>query len=633
MCEEQCMLYEDCCMKNSKFQINLSASQKKFACISTATKEFVYMITTCPSSWNESQDIQKNCHTIKDPLNTLNVWVLTPVTAHQSRITYKNMFCAFCNGEKNFNFWKIGVSCAPSNGSHKPESEHLLDPNDILGQMSPNGTYPIVWQSKVEYTAYHCSWSLKLTIDPQVEYCIPQSEIICTSSNNCSNYTSYEHIDNESSNHKVNISMGSFGCYTPKMNDTELPFMGNILNPHIIEVPHCHQIPRDAVIFHKICETPKPKSATGSSICFIDNQRCLINGWYVINVNITFLNNDTIYLKYRDISYPSSQWEALNGTNLVYVCGEYIPRSTFHQIVFVLDDWISEILIKFSIICLLLHLFIFQQLPQMKNFSGKNLAIFCSTLLVAFLCYEIGPKLRDCEITAIILHYSLLSCFTWSLIMSYDCWHTINLATKQLRNAGGERTIRLCIYCIISWLIPALIVSVALYFEVSSPKEIPCNKKIGYGKYKQCFIGQIYGLIMFFILPASCMFLCNICFFILTSFTIYGNQRSSVNPNSKIDFLMYTRLALMMGLTWTMGTLLFVTEYVLVGLMFSILNMSQGILIFFAFTVKQKILKLLLEKYKNNARISQILKIFIHDPVSEAPTQMTHVESPSKMNQ
>lgn len=610
--------------------MNSSTPQNKFACVSTANG-FVYMIASCPTSWNQSQDIQEYCHNINDLLYTLDVWILTPVTAHQSGITYKNMFCAFCHGETNFNFWKIGVSCAPIDNLDKPKSENLLDPNDVLSQMSSNRTYPVFWQSPAENRTYHCSWHGKSTNDTRLRYCVPRSEMICISPTNCSNYTPDVDVDNnESANQTDNTLNGSSGCYHPRFIHTEAPFAVNILNPNIIEAPLCQKIRQDAAIFHKVCEMPEPKSKTGSS-CFT-KKNCIINTMFVINENITFLDNDTIFLKDRGLSYPSSEWMVLDGT-VVYVCGSYITRSTFHQIVKVLDDWISEILIKFSIICLLLHLFIFQQLPQMRNFTGKTLAIFCATLLVAFLCFEIGPKLPHCEISAVILHYSLLSCFTWSLLMSYDCWHTLRLATKQLRSAGGKHTIRLCIYCIISWLIPGLIVSVALYFELSSPEEIPCKRKIGYGKYQQCFIGQIYGLITFFIFPASCMFLGDICFFIFTSLMIYGSQKSSVNPNSKTDFLMYVRLALMMGLTWTTGMLVYLTEYAFIGILFSILNMSQGVLIFFAFTFKHNTLKQLLEKHKKNTKVAQVLQIFIRDPVSEAPTQMTNVGSSSSLNE
>lgn len=67
----------------------------------------------------------------------------------------------------------------------------------------------------------------------------------------------------------------------------------------------------------------------------------------------------------------------------------------------------------------------------------------------------------------------------------------------------------------------------------------------------------------------------------------------------------------MMGLTWTLGSLTYITGSVFVGLMFTIMNMSQGIFIFFGFTFKKKFIKLLLEKHKNNRFLTTTLSTFV----------------------
>lgn len=326
------------------------------------------------------------------------------------------------------------------------------------------------------------------------------------------------------------------------------------------------------------------------------------------------------------MQFNNSEYYQIDNKTM-YICGHKIPRTFIQQIYDTVDDWVTAILIKLSIICLMLHLLIFQQLPEMKNLSGKNLSVFCLWLLLALLGFEIGPRLPRCEIVAVILHYSLLSCFTWMLIMSYDCWLSLYRATKKFRAAGGKHANKFLLYCLLSTIVPLAVITVSLYFELSPPSVVPCEHKLGYGKYKQCFIGQKFGFITFFIIPASSIFFCNVCFFAHTAYMIFLSQRTTVNPNTRNDFKLYTRLALMMGLTWTLGTLLFFTDSILVGLLFSVLNMSQGIFIFFGFTFKQKTLKQLLNKHKNNPKLSSFLSTFVQEHNSDTATQQTQLDN------
>jgi hypothetical protein len=76
----------------------------------------------------------------------------------------------------------------------------------------------------------------------------------------------------------------------------------------------------------------------------------------------------------------------------------------------------------------------------------------------------------------------------------------------------------------------------------------------------------------------------NVCFFAHTVCMVYGSKKNSVNPNTQNDFRIYARLALLMGLTWTLGIVNNLTDGDLsdvIGVAYSLMNMSQGALIFF----------------------------------------------------
>lgn len=636
MCDDQCAIYGDCC-EDSKLRANISAGSNSFnfSCITTAINGYVYMKASCPISWEDTMDIQENCQTTDPVLNALDVWIFTPVI--QNGIVYKNMFCAFCHGVKKFEFWDIGFNCSSKRGHKWPEMLNSLKPNDILHMLKHNETFPGSWEFTSENDTYYCSMYGKFQTDSNnVRYCIPSEMNVCNSSItslvNCPNDTKYTDLEENLGNTDVNFSLEFSLCFSPQPRINDSFYTSHILNPNIMKVPRCHQIPEDADVFHEICQVSK---AEGEQTCFQQSTICLLDRFFHLNDDIMYLNNETIYIKTLDISYPESEYLQMDNST-VYVCGHDIPLTPFQAFLGTLDDWMAEIMLKISMICLLIHLFIFQQLPQMKNLSGKNLASLCATLLVTFFCFDIGPRLNDCQITAIILHYSWLSCFTWSFIMSYDCWRSVYLATKQFQRVSGGHSARFSIYVAISCIIPLLIVGVALYVELSPSEVIGCDKKLGYGKYKQCFISVQYSFITFFVLPVLCILGLNISFVSHTAFMIYFSKRfSEVNPNNSKDFIIYLRLTVivgtMMSATWTISTLFSLTNYILLRLMFIILkllNMSQGILIFFAFTFKKRTLEQLLHRYRENPRIVRVLiLLFVRDDThAEAPTCMSSVD-------
>lgn len=630
MCDEKCGLYNDCC-RDSNFNLD-QPSKENFSCVETATNGFVYMKTSCPLSWNSSKEVQDNCESTDPMLLAFDVWLITPVTDLTTNITYRNMFCAFCHQVYEFDFWKLGLTCSPSQS--EPSLVPLVLDKSILSKLQVNDSFPNSWvYMSPDNATYLCLYHGKVTEDTYLRYCVPSVVDSCsanwTAPSECSTYTSFTFVDYQAYRNPDCLTCNYISqpptCSRPPAKHSNSTLTVNILNKDIMKIPRCQQIPRNASAHELICPSEKSTEKAATKVmseCSSSTFQCLIDGYFDIASDIDFLDNVTIYIKSRDMSFNESEYAIVNKTFL-YVCGREIPRTLLQQIYDQVDDWVSEILIKLSIICLVLHLIFFQQLPEMKNLSGKNLAFFCLMLLIALLGFEIGPRLPSCQILAVVLHYSLLSCFTWMLIMSYDCWLSLYRATKKFRAAGGKHSNKFLMYCFLSNIVPIVVISVALYFELSPPSVISCEHKLGYGKYKQCFIGQQYGFVVFFVIPASSMFFCNICFFAHTAYMIFLSQRTTVNPNTRNDFKLYTRLALMMGLTWTLGSLLYITNNIIVGLLFSILNMSQGIFIFFGFTFKQKTLKQLLNKHKDNPKVSSILSTFVQENVSESATVNT----------
>lgn len=653
MCDKQCPMYGDCCI-DSKFK-NTNIQNNNFSCVLTKADGNVYMKTNCPQSWNQSITIKNNCESLNLSLLNVDVLLSTAVTNVQKGTTYRNLFCAICNGEIEFQFWNVGISLDIDDDEIKSadviqqkmnETSDRPKPtlNEILSNFKLNSTNEWFLSSTVNNITcrifMHATLSMS-NLPKSVRYCIPEVIESCPPEwvdilvvNACLSYTSYTYTSdkvyknpkclfcNNESDQTVCKSLNSH-------TSMSLPFITTINDTRIPKINHCGEIPTGNSAYNILCKNATAVTSPATNVvtkCFAYTKSCLINKIFKIGQGLSFINNETIFLHEYDAEYPFSEF--LNLTNeSVYVCGYYLPKTTFQNVVNFLNDWISEILIKISIVCLTLHLLFFQQLPEMKNLSGKNLAAFCFVLLIALLCFEIGPRLSSCEVVAVLLHFSLISCFVWMLIMSYDCWLSLYRATKKFRSAGGKHKIKFLVYCGISLIVPIIIVGVSLYFEFAPPSVIPCENKPAYGKFGQCFIGQTKPVYIFFFIPATCMFLCNIAFFIHTALMIYFSQRNTVNPNTRKDFQLYIRLALMMGLTWILGSLTTVTGNVVIAILFSILNMSQGIFIFFYFTFKEKTIRSLMNKHKDNSFITNTLSTFVSSSsTAEAePTTMQNI--------
>ena len=108
-CDDMCTLYKDCC-QNAKVRsdqdfIVVNAS---FDCLyipSINDDWFVYIVNTCPE--NTNYELHRLCI---EPIER-NIYSKTPVTSFTNHFLYRNMYCAICNGETDYMFWKVLLRC------------------------------------------------------------------------------------------------------------------------------------------------------------------------------------------------------------------------------------------------------------------------------------------------------------------------------------------------------------------------------------------------------------------------------------------------------------------------------------------------------------------------------------------
>lgn len=543
-------------------------------------------------------------------------------------------------------------------------TEATENARDIIANLAYNETGEMLWSSNVNGSFYRCRLREKLPSDltQVVRYCVANAVQTCPDGGSCGTNTSYIYTDDEKIYKNAycaacNRYTGEYkGCRAERYNNNkkkeeeeaeeaaavvEIP-MNDAAIP---KVDHCNEIPTDSAAHQLLCggarrsEEDADADANALGECFDSSKSakkkilCYINKDYSLSKGeFYFINNETIFLLAYDMEMPFSEWAQIDN-DTVYVCGLTIPRTRYQRVMHYINDLVTEVLIKVSIVCMLLHLLAFVQLSELQNLSGKNLASFCVALLVAFILFDVGQWLPSCEHTAIVQHFCFLCCFTWMLVMSYDVWLSLYRATSQFRTSAGKHKTKFLIYSTVAWISPLFIVAPAAYIEFAPSNVVGCDLKPAYGKFGQCFIGQKKPIFYFFFIPASVIFFVNICFFAHTAYMIYLSQRKTVNPNTRHDFRLYSRLGLLMGLTWTLGSLVTITNSELISLLFTIFNMSQGIFIFFGFTFKRKTAKGLLQRHRDNKFLSSTFSTFVSSAemgttVSEStaagtrPTQM-----------
>ncbi|XP_069172579.1 G-protein coupled receptor Mth2-like [Procambarus clarkii] len=289
-------------------------------------------------------------------------------------------------------------------------------------------------------------------------------------------------------------------------------------------------------------------------------------------------------------SYQVGEYEVTEGG--VLVCK---PQELSHKFSLVLG-WVSLAGLGLSCLCLLLHLAAFLLLPRLRNLPGKCLASLCLSLLTAYTIFifstYLEPKTTGCYISAVIMYYSFLAAFCWMNIMAFDVWLTFRQAKDELRVSSGRQRSKFLFYCVYGWLLPALAVVVTVTLDKTAPAGLSPQFLPSFGQ-RWCWFGKRKALLVFFGAPLFTVMALNVVFFLITSYTIGTSRqwtlRKSSSPQNKKQFVLYVRLAVLMGLTWITGIVAGYLQLQAVWYVFVVLNTLQGAFIFLTFTYRSKV--------------------------------------------
>ena len=302
------------------------------------------------------------------------------------------------------------------------------------------------------------------------------------------------------------------------------------------------------------------------------------------------IKNETLRLRATGEQLSPKDYEIRNES--VYVCIPGRQKKNFLYSFIYGAQILQTVTYCLSIIALILTIIIYIKSSSVRTLHGKTLVSLSVCLiggqLTSFLQSEAGNIW--CKIVAVIMHFSWLAAFGWMSMISYDMKRTFYCSQTSIIDAHASRK-RYFIYSIFGWLVPGIIVIICIILDsVDAPHII----QIDYGKNGACFIGDQEAILVFFSIPNGTSIIFNTIAFILTVCAISKNRKAI--PNSKrsknrLYFVIYLKLAVVMGVTWVFAILAPVMNQIVFWYIHLILNGLQGVFVFLSFALRSSIWK------------------------------------------
>ena len=651
-CNTTCLNYGDCCHGNV-LQDTSTVSCTVVDNIFDVYPLPIYIINKCPITWLD-KTISDQC------TNSHNeVFGNWPVVDSNSRI-YRNSYCAFCNGVADYLYFESNIQCINSVDLKEQDTTRFpslisdyVRRNICKIQFKPlNNTNPIHY-CKPYISTCEEGWEERTTLttlDPscvrsQCEegslvrnvYSSVKQEIYknyaCAVCNNAELDASCE--DNVTAllypsasrvtfhpdppqvyplsivfdlnmglgTHKeIHVAQGKF-VYNTTVSATKSCPAKHVYDPFVNE---CRTITcSQGFIYSKNKCTPlKPQAINRSAQL---NEVCptvitLSQEEFVLYENETLyeiLSGKLHLPEFYDISSDQSSAQICTYLSQNYTYNETVTET---QVMFTFSEvqtYISVAGQVISIIALIVHLIIYAILPPLRNLPGCNLMCLSISLLVAQILFLVGTGRTEigavCVAFGLLMHYFFLAAFFWMNIMSFDLY--ITFSQNHFFDTRDESRRCFFRYSAYAWLVPGLIVmaSFLTYSMLNITNEF--NPAYGHGI---CWVVHKPALIIFFGAPLALILLCNLILYIFTIYNIKQVSKSSKllrgNQSDRGHLMVYTKLCVIMGLTWIFGFIATLGQIAFLWYVFLVFNSLQGLFICLTFVCTRKVIKLLREK-------------------------------------
>ncbi|KAJ7393384.1 hypothetical protein OS493_006355 [Desmophyllum pertusum] len=534
---------------------------------------------TCPENWKE-RSVRQRCQDEdqNDLLRNL------PVFDNDSHVTYKNIFCARCNGAVNTSYWKIIYDCKEW---FNATTFNFSNDMSLLKERCTVDKKP---------ETFHISF-LKRCI-PRFQDCNTTSqaknETYCQTE--CLRYSFPVCVRDARSIRFRNLQCALCNGFKPSDVETECPGSGTgeggIIPPLTIFFDFTSTSKYSIVVddrkervFRRLdqdlsCSLDAvydPYAGSCKRIVSIASQTghglSKENGTEELNPNCTFiafnktdyerLPNGTVYVKRHDKIYSNTEYTIRD--NRLLLCVNFSRNVTAAEMVPGIQHQITKTPASLhlltsigcivSMVSLVLLLITYILFVELRNLPGKIIINVAFSLLLYQSFFFSAVKTDDqetCLAVAVLLHYFVLSSFTWMNVMAYDVHRTFtNISGVAANRQGGGCTKRLMKYCLYAWEAPAIVVLICVIVDHV------IKGSIGYGNPTSNPISQ---------------------------------HRTSVA-------LICVKMASVMGVTWILGIAANLKAVSFLWYPYVVLNSLQGLFIFLSFAVSGRALELYRSKF------------------------------------
>ena len=284
---------------------------------------------------------------------------------------------------------------------------------------------------------------------------------------------------------------------------------------------------------------------------------------------------------------------------------------------------LSMTVIPLSILSLLVLLFVYLALPELRTQPGLNVMGTCGTLLVAQVAlllasHQVVTGLW-CVGLGMLLHWAWLSVFCWNSVSSLHMFQTFSLRPLYEPYFESRVTVT-CRNFIVTLLVPAAVVGLVVVSSSMTYRKA----SLGYsGRY--CYLNSRLLVAVAMVLPVSLMVALNLLLYALTVFRIQRVSRLQVSQDiltrgNKKHVTACLRLSLLTGTTWLLTLLAENLELSWLRALSMLTNGGQGTLLLVSYVTTSRVLGLLTDKVGRRNEVKSRATSSAEDGVMEGPS-------------
>lgn len=649
-CDDTCATYGDCCHDVDPRQKPLHDKlgddvMDRMSCVDDARldRRFpVYIMQKCETHFPD-EAIKQKCENVTtgEPEFVGNMFPFVPVTGLASGILYRNSFCALCNNEKEFEFWRVNISAddvtlmdaikseiAKSDWeaissikhmvefSHQKYQAHMCKesiskcaskwPNDEHRRRCSSGTTDYVYHIYDIYRNKDCAICNNISEGDTALTCV-DGRAFLHSPNVVFKHPPSFSILFDLNRKRLTMEEKTSGGWVTREEVVDIHCkQGNVYDPFTGECRELFCLP-GYILKNSKCISAEDGGAACGLISFQKGE-------------FEYLQNHSIYIPVLDAVYEEGRYWT-DGADIL-ICnpnwdqsGLNITRNVTQWDEFFDTDpvqgYLTIALTVISLLGLAVQLIVYTVFKELQNTPGKCLMCLSASLLVSQLLFVIGANMNEidglCKAIAIIIHFGFLAYFFWMNVMAFDIFRSFTSAKSQSFYSSRKRTVskRFIHYSLYAWMSPLLIVLISIILEFAKVEQVMPD----YGK-AFCWFGNKNSQLIFFVVPVSLLILSDIIFFCLTVREIYkvneGSRKIKMTKNNaeKKRLGLYIKLAFIMGFTWILGFVATLLRNTVVWYIFVVLNSLQGLWIFITFVCTAKVMNLIKGRYYKRRPLS-----------------------------